>query len=210
MLFTKALAVLSAESNWATCDPHDECDQCATARLARCRFTSGARRLLWPSLYNSTGNLTTAGATAYLIGPAKRPLTAKSGWAKVHKVAPDLANAVAATVAGALRKTGRSDIALPAAEKLWKSGVRDPQLAVVFAALTEDKEVCGAKLAAFRSAAAICQDALASAAGGAAGDWQPVKTRLARPHGRINAATRKPPKAPYKTRPPHRTRFVKP
>lgn len=210
MLFTKAIAVLATGKHWTVCGATDECDHCQAARPERCRFVTGPRRLLWPALYNTTGSVVTISAIAYLTGPAKKPLTAKSWWHKAHAYAPDAANAALTRVASGLRQTGRSDIARPAVEALWKRGVRDPQLTSVYAALVEDEKVTGDKVTAFADAAAICQTALASPAVAATPEWQQVKKRLNRLQGRLNAATKKPPQAPYNTRPPHRSRFVKP
>jgi len=210
LLFTKALDVLATEPNWTACAPADECDYCSQGRPERCRFVISPRRLVWPSLYGESGNLITASAEAYLTGAAKTPLTTRSGWDKLRQHAPDAANVVLARVAVALRQTGRTEVARPAIEKLWKNGARDPQLALVYAAIAEDEKVNGDKLTAFTHAATICQDALASPSVTTSYDWQQVKTRLARLQGRINAATKTPPKAPYNTRSPHRSRFVKP
>jgi hypothetical protein len=127
----------------------------------------------------------TASGAVYLTGSAKTPLTGKSWWTKVHAVSPETANSVAVTVAAALRQAGHGHLARPAVEKLWKAGHRDARLAVGYAAILEDGKAAGDKLAVYRQAAAVCEEAL-------------------------NAATRKPPASPYNTRPAHRSRFVRP
>lgn len=208
MLLGKAVTVLATQPAWAACDGCDLCDYCQAGKPERCRFTSGTRRLLWPALYASKGHVITASAVAYLTGPAKSPLTGKSWWARVHAVAPDTANSVAVTAAAALRQAGHTDLARPAVEKLWKSGIRDPHLTVIYAAIIEDDKATHDKLTVFRKAAGICEDGVAAARPGQ--DWTQVQARLSRLRGRINAATKKPPASPYNTREAHRSRFVKP
>jgi DNA polymerase III epsilon subunit-like protein/ribosome-binding factor A len=210
MLFTKAVAVLATAKHWTVCDATDECDHCAAGGPERCRFVTGPQRLLWPALYNTNGSVVTNSAKDYLTGTAKTPLTTKSWWHKAHAHAPDAANAALTRITMALRQSGRSELARPAVESLWKKGVRDPRLATVYATMVEDDKDTHGKLTALNNAAAICQTALASPAVAATPEWQQVKQRLHRLQGRINATSKKPPQAPYNTRPPHRSRFVKP
>jgi hypothetical protein len=152
----------------------------------------------------------TASGAVYLTGSAKTPLTGKSWWTKVHAVSPETANSVAVTVAAALRQAGHGHLARPAVEKLWKAGHRDARLAVGYAAILEDGKAAGDKLAVYRQAAAVCEEALNAAADPDDRGWQEVRAKLARLNSRINAATRKPPASPYNTRPAHRSRFVRP
>jgi DNA polymerase III epsilon subunit-like protein len=208
-LLDKAVAVLATGEHWHLCLDADQCDYCQAGKPERCRFTTGTRRLLWPALYAGKGHLVIDSAHAYLTGPAKTPLTRKSLWSKVHAVAPDTANSVAVTVAAALRQSGRSDLARPALEKLWKSGVRSPYLTTTYAAIVEDDKASRDKLTVFREAETICEAGLAAGTDADRDMWKDVEARLKRLRGRINAATKKPPVAPYNTRPPHRSRFAR-
>jgi hypothetical protein len=161
-------------------------------------------------LYTAQGHLDIDSAHAYLTGDGKSPLTRKAWWSRVHAVAPDTADSVAVTVADGLRRAGRSDLARPALEKLWKGGNYTPRLTTVYAAIVEEDTTNSDKLRVFRVAEAVCSTGLTArtALDGAA--WDAVEARLNRLRGRINAATRNPAAAPYNTRPPHRARFVKP
>lgn len=114
------------------------------------------------------------------------------------------------TLARDLRQHGRTDLARPAVEKLWKAGVRTPYLTTVYASIVEDDKTNRAKLAVFREAEAICAAGLATATSDDRDTWKDVEGRLGRLRGRINAATKRPPAAPYNTRPAHRSRFVRP
>ena len=210
LLFTKAVAVLAACARWQPCDRADLCDYCADGQPERCRFITSPRRLLRAAVYTSANTLPTVNATAYLTGDAKSPLTSKSGWARVHVLAPDAADGFVVTLARDLRQHGRTDLARPAIVKVWKSGVHTPYLTTVYAAIVEDDKATRDKLTVFREAEAICESGLASATDADRKAWNEVEARLKRLRGRINAATKKPPAAPYNTRPPHRSRFVKP
>jgi len=210
LLFTKAVAVLAAVPDWTRCTGDDLCDYCDDDKPERCRFVTTPWQLLRAALYTSSRTLPTANATAYLTGDAKRPLTAKSGWARAHALAPDAADGFVVTLARDLRQHGRTDLARPSVEKLWKAGVRTPYLTTVYASIVEDDKTNRAKLTVFREAEAICAAGLATATSDDRETWQDVEGRLGRLRGRINAATRRPPAAPYNTRPAHRSRFVRP
>jgi hypothetical protein len=210
LLFTKAVAVLAACPGWARCDGADLCDYCGDGKPERCRFITSPRRLLRAAVYTTTNTLPTVNATAYLTGDAKSMLTGKSGWARVHAVAPDAADGFVVTLARDLRQHGRTDLARPAIVKLWKSGVRTPYLTTTYAAIVEDDKATRDKLTVFREAEAICVEGLAAATSTDRDAWKDVEGRLGRLRGRINAATKKPPAAPYNTRPAHRSRFVRP
>lgn len=209
LLFTKAVAVLAACPDWQQCDGTDLCDYCLGGEPERCRFITSPRRLLRAAVYTTANTLPTGNATAYLTGDAKSPLTGKSGWARIHAVAPDAADGFVVTLARDLRQHGRTDLARPAIVKLWKSGVRTPYLTTTHAAIVEDDKATRDKLAVFREAEAICETGLAAATDADRKAWNEVEARLKRLRGRINAATKKPPVAPYNTRPPHRSRFVR-
>jgi DNA polymerase III epsilon subunit-like protein len=208
LLFTKAVAVLDAVGPWSLCDNIDPCDRCIDEEPPRCRFITTPRRLLYGVIYAADRTLPIANAEAYLYGGAKGPLTGRADWSRARTSAPAAADSFAVTLARDLRQHGRPDLARPVVTKLWKVGVRDPYLTTLYAALIEDDKVHSDKLTVFRKAAAVCEEGLAAAQAGV--DWSSVEARLARLRGRINAATKKPPAAPYNTRPPHRTRFVRP
>lgn len=129
--------LLATGPHWHQCADADQCDYCRDGKHERCRLTTGTRRLLWPALYAGKGHLVIDSAHAYLTGAAKAPLTSWSWWSKVHTVAPDTADAVAVTVAAALRQAGHSDLARPAVEEVWKADVRTPYLTTTYAAICE-------------------------------------------------------------------------
>jgi DNA polymerase III epsilon subunit-like protein len=210
LLFTKAVAVLAACPGWQRCDGTDLCDHCQDGKPDRCRFVTSPRRLLRAAVYTTANTLPTVNATAYLAGDAKTPLTGKSGWARVHALAPDAADGFVVTLARDLRQHGRTDLARPAVVKLWKTSVRTPYLTTTYAAIVEDDKATRDKLTVFREAEAICVDGLAATTSADKDAWKDVEARLGRLRGRINAATKKPPAAPYNTRPAHRSRFVRP
>lgn len=210
LLFTKAVALLAAMPDWTRCISGDLCDHCQAGTPERCRFVTSPRRLLHAAVYTSASTLPTANATAYLTGDAKSPLTSKSGWARAHALAPDAADGFIVTLARDLRQHGRTDLARPDIEKLWKTSTRTPYLTTTYAAIVEDDKATRDKLTVFREAEAICETGLAASTESDRNAWKDVEARLKRLRGRINAATRKPPAAPYNTRPAHRSRFVRP
>lgn len=210
MLFTKAVAVLAACPDWQRCDDADLCDYCLDDKPERCRFITSPRRLLRAAVYTSGNTLPLGNATAYLTGDAKSPLTGKSGWARIHGLAPEAADGFVVTLARDLRQHGRTNLARPAIVKLWKSGVRTPYLTATYASIAEDDKATRDKLTVFREAEAICVEGLAASTSTDRDAWKDVEGCLGRVRGRINAATKKPPAAPYNTRPAHRSRFVRP
>ena len=80
---------------------------------------------------------------------------------------------------------------------------------VCLAVIVEDDKTSRGKLILFSEAEAICETGLAATTYADRDAWKDVEARLVRPPGRINAAVRRPPAAPYNARPPHCSRFVK-
>ena len=137
LLFTKAVAVLAAHSDWSRCGSNDQCDYCEAGKTEHCHYITSPRRLLRGAVYTAHVTLPIENAGAYLTGDAKGPLTGKSGWARAHHAAPDAADGFVVTLARDLRQHGRTDLARPAVEKLWRTRTRTPRLTIVYAAIVE-------------------------------------------------------------------------
>ena len=203
-----AQRVLEAEPSWGLCADGDQCDKCAKEKADDCRFVVTPTRLMWVALFTKDNQVPLAVAEKYLFGISVRPIGKGSTYEQFRALHADAALRGALVAARTLRSLGQGSRALAAVKTLWGKGLRGPGLTELYAAIEEDNPSRGALVAALERARDVCDEGLSTSRENE--NWNGIEDRRTRLERRLNRTAKAQPKNPRNTRPPHRTRFVRP
>ena len=208
LMANSAQRVLATEPYWRQCAEEDQCDKCAKAKADDCRFVVTPTRLMWVTLFTKDDQVPLAVAEKYLFGISVRPIGKGSTYEQFRALHADAALRGAVVAARTLRSLGQGSRALTAVKALWGKGLRGPGLTELFAAIEEGNPSRGLLTAAIERARDVCDEGLSTRRENE--NWSGIEDRRVRLERRLNRTAKALPKNPRNTRPPHRTRFVRP